>query len=217
MLSNSVVLYLSLNFNMPKNNDTYQTILKKSNGIFKEKGSKFIAHAYPVNNLETIKTIIHELKKEFYDARHICYAYRLGYDGEDYRINDDGEPSGTAGKPIYGQLLSHEITNVLVTVIRYFGGTKLGVSGLINAYKSATIDALNNNKIEDRIIYQSLNLSFSYPQMNAIMKIVKNFNLVVLAQDFKLKCTMQLAVRLNDYQNIKSQLQKIDGVQLEEL
>lgn len=201
---------------MPVNNDTYFTISIKSSGIFKEKGSKFIAHAYPVNNLETVKTIIHELKKEFYDARHICYAYRLGYNGEDYRINDDGEPSGTAGKPIYGQLLSHGITNVLVTVIRYFGGTKLGVSGLINAYKLATIDALTNNKIEERIIYKPLNLSFNYTQMNGIMKIVKNFNLVILAQDFKLKCTMQLAVRLNDFETIESQLQKIDGITLED-
>lgn len=201
---------------MPVNNDTYFTISIKSSGIFKEKGSKFLAHAYPVNNLETVKTIIHELKKEFYDARHICYAYRLGYNGEDYRINDDGEPSGTAGKPIYGQLLSHGITNVLVTVIRYFGGTKLGVSGLINAYKLATIDALTNNKIEERIIYKPLNLSFNYTQMNGIMKIVKNFNLVILAQDFKLKCTMQLAVRLNDFETIESQLQKIDGITLED-
>lgn len=201
---------------MPVNNDTYFTISIKSSGIFKEKGSKFIAYAYPVNNLETVKTIIHELKKEFYDARHICYAYRLGYNGEDYRINDDGEPSGTAGKPIYGQLLSHGITNVLVTVIRYFGGTKLGVSGLINAYKLATIDALTNNKIEERIIYKPLNLSFNYTQMNGIMKIVKNFNLVILAQDFKLKCTMQLAVRLNDFETIESQLQKIDGITLED-
>lgn len=201
---------------MPETNDTYLTIPVKSTGLYKEKGSKFIAHAYPVNNLETIKTIIDGLKKEFYDARHICYAYRIGYNGDEYRINDDGEPSGTAGKPIYGQLLSHSVTNVLVTVIRYFGGTKLGVSGLITAYKSATMEALANNTIEERIIYKPINLSFGYPEMNVIMRIVKNNNLVILTQDLKLKCSMQLAVRLNDYMHIAGQLQKIEGIKVEE-
>lgn len=196
--------------------DTYQTLAVKSNGIYKEKGSKFISFAYPVNNIETIKTILEELKKEFYDSRHICYAYRLGYEGEDYRMNDDGEPSGTAGKPIYGQILSHEITNVLITVIRYFGGTKLGVSGLIQAYKASALDALNNNTIQEKIIYETLTINFDYPTMNDIMQLVKNQNLMVLYQDFRITCSMQIAVRKNDFEMILSQLQNIDGVNVEE-
>lgn len=202
---------------MQQTNDTYQTISIKSNGIYKEKGSKFISIAFPVNNIATIKTILEELKKEYYDARHICYAYRLGYEGEEYRINDDGEPSGTAGKPIYGQILSHEITNVLITVIRYFGGTKLGVSGLIHAYKAAAIDALKNNKREERIIYNTLNVVFAYPEMNVIMQVVKNNDLMVLSQDFKVQCSMHLAIRKREFERIYLQLKSIQNIKVEEI
>ncbi len=201
---------------MEEQKDTYLTVSIKSNGIFKDKGSKFIAHAYPVNNIDTIKTILEELKKEFYDARHICYAYRLGAAGEEYRLNDDGEPSGTAGKPIYGQLLSHNLTNILVTVVRYFGGTKLGVSGLIQAYKSAAADAIAQNTIEERIVYKTLKASFDYPEMNSIMQVVKNHNLMVLSQDFRIQCSLHLAIRKNDFEGIFEQLSAIPKVKVEE-
>jgi len=132
--------------------DTYNTIEESSEGLYKDKGSKFISYAFHVVDVDQVKEIIQQIKKEHFSARHHCYAYRLGFSGEHYRVNDDGEPSGTAGKPIYGQLLSHELTNVLIIVVRYFGGTLLGVSGLINAYKSAALDVIVNSNIVLKII-----------------------------------------------------------------
>lgn len=202
---------------MSEINDTYHTVSIKSKGIYKDKGSKFISLVFPVNNIETIKTILEELKKEYYDARHICYAYRLGYKGEEYRINDDGEPSGTAGKPIYGQILSNNITNVLITVIRYFGGTKLGVGGLIQAYKAAAADAILQNKIEERIVYKTLKIDFGYPDMNTIMQVVKNHNIMILSQDFNIQCTLHLAIRKRDFEGIYAQLNSLHQIKLKEL
>lgn len=201
---------------MSEINDTYQTVSIKSNGFYKEKGSKFISIVFPVNNIETIKTILEELRKEYHDARHICYAYRLGYEGEEYRINDDGEPSGTAGKPIFGQILSNNITNVLIVVIRYFGGTKLGVSGLIQAYKAAAADAILQNNIEERIVYKTLKVVFGYPDMNTIMQLVKNHNIMVLSQDFNIQCSLHLAIRKNDFKGIYKQLESLYQIKLEE-
>ncbi len=175
--------------------DTYKTIAQRSEGLFKDKGSKFIAHAVPVQTEEQIKAELEALKKEYYDARHHCYAWILGFGKEAFRINDDGEPSGTAGKPIHGQLLSHDLTNALIVVIRYFGGVKLGVRGLINAYKFAAQDALQNNVIETRIIKEIYQVKFAYEDMNDVMRIMKEEELEQVDQDFQMTCTLDFAVR----------------------
>jgi uncharacterized YigZ family protein len=175
--------------------DEYKTIEKRSEGLFKDKGSKFIAHAIPCSTEEEVKTQLELLRKEYYDARHHCYAYILGFDKSAFRMNDDGEPSGTAGKPIHGQLLSHDLTNILVVVIRYFGGTKLGVRGLINAYKFATLDAIQNNEIITKIINEEYKLTFDYVDMNDVMRIMKEENLDQVGQDFQMTCTLNFTVR----------------------
>lgn len=175
--------------------DTYKTIAKRSEGIFKDKGSKFIAHAIPVQREEQIKEELEALRKQYYDARHHCYAWILGFGKEAFRINDDGEPSGTAGKPIHGQLLSNDLTNTLIVVIRYFGGVKLGVRGLINAYKFASLDAIQNNTIETRVIKEVYQVKFVYEDMNDVMRIMKEEELEQLDQDFQLTCTLDFAVR----------------------
>lgn len=174
--------------------NSYKTVEIESQGLYKEKGSKFISYAYPVESTEQIGEIVARLKKEYYDARHHCYAWRLGYDGAQTRANDDGEPSSTAGKPILGQLLSSEITNVLVVVIRYFGGTKLGVSGLIRAYKEATIDALQNNCIVEREIETFVNVTFGYEQMNSVMKVIKECEPRIVEQNFDNLSTIKLSI-----------------------
>ena len=155
--------------------DTYKTILERAEGLFKDKGSRFIGLAYPVKSETEVKEILAEIKKKYYDATHHCYAYYMGHIGSpSIRMNDDGEPSGTAGKPIYGQILSFGLKNVLVVVIRYFGGTKLGVSGLINAYKETAKMTLQNAKIEERKIKDIYEIEFAYPLMNAAMQVLKN-------------------------------------------
>ncbi len=164
--------------------DTYKTILNKSEGIYREKRSKFIAFAYPVKTESQIKEILASLRKEYFDARHHCYAYRLGWDYSAYRINDDGEPSGTAGKPIYGQILSNELTNILIVVIRYFGGIKLGVSGLINAYKTATIEAINNANIITNVVQDLMEIHFSYDLMSKIMTLLKSDGIQILNTEY---------------------------------
>lgn len=175
--------------------DTYRTITQKSQGLFKDKGSKFIAYAIPVHKEEQIKPELELLRKEHYDARHHCYAWILGFNKEAYRVNDDGEPSGTAGKPIYGQLLANDLTNTLIVVIRYFGGIKLGVRGLINAYKFSAQDAINNNTIEKRVIHEIYQVKFVYEHMNDVMRILKEEELSQLGQNFHLTCTIDFAVR----------------------
>ena len=175
--------------------DTYKTLGKKSEGLFKDKGSKFIAHAIPCQSEEEIKTELEALKKQYYDARHHCYAYILGNHKEEYRANDDGEPSGTAGKPIHGQLLSHDLTNSLIVVIRYFGGIKLGVRGLINAYKYAALDAIQNNYIITKIIEDEFDVTFEYPYMNDVMRIIKEESLNIITQDFQMTCSLRFSVR----------------------
>ena len=155
--------------------DTYKTISAKSEGLFKDKGSRFIGLVFPVKSETEVKEILAEIKKKYYDATHHCFAYYMGHIGSpSIRMNDDGEPSGTAGKPIYGQILSFGLKNVLVVVIRYFGGTKLGVSGLINAYKETAKIAISNAKIEERKIKDVYTVAFAYPLMNAVMQVLKN-------------------------------------------
>lgn len=178
--------------------DTYLSISEISEGLYKEKGSKFLAFVYPVVNEDGVKAILDTLKKEYYDSRHICYAYRLGYAGDVYRINDDGEPSGSAGRPIHGQLLSFDLTNVLAVVVRYFGGTKLGVSGLVNAYKLATTNALENANIIENVIFSYYILKFEYPLMNDVMRIIKDEDYTIEEQAFELSCEITLGVRLSE-------------------
>jgi len=192
--------------------DTYKTIAVESQGLFKERGSRFIAFAYPVDSPSRIQEILDELKQKYHDARHQCYAWRLGIGaGETYRSNDDGEPSGTAGKPIYGQLLSRELTNLLVVVIRYFGGTKLGVPGLINAYREATADALNSAEIVEKTENAVLTVEFPYIEMNQVMKVIKDFGPRILAQDFDNRCRMILEIRKGDLERLRRQLDNVSG------
>lgn len=195
--------------------DTYKTISKSSEGIYKEKGSKFIAYAYPVSSEEEIKSHIAKLKKEYYDARHHCYAYMLGADKKNFRANDDGEPSSTAGKPILGQILSNDITNVLIVVIRYFGGTKLGVSGLINAYKTAAAETIANSKILDKTVNDIYDIHFDYLVMNDVMKIIKDEEPEQLGQDFNLTCKITLSIRQSEIERIIKKFKKIDSVKAE--
>lgn len=194
--------------------DTYKTIIEQSEGLYKDKGSKFIAFAIPVLNEEQIKEHLQELRKKYYDARHHCYAYALGPMRDAFRINDDGEPSGTAGKPIYGQILSHDLTNILIVVIRYFGGVKLGVRGLINAYKAAAQEAIDNNTIEEKIIKEVYELEFDYPLMNEVMRVLKEQELEQISHDFAMSCKILFAVRRNSADNIKGIFSSIYGLKI---
>jgi uncharacterized YigZ family protein len=195
--------------------DTYKTIKTRSEGIYKEKGSKFIAVALPVTTENEVKEALALLRKEYYDARHHCYAYILGFDKSAYRINDDGEPSGTAGRPIHGQLMSKDLTNTLVVVIRYFGGTKLGVSGLINAYKTATKEALEEAEILEKIVNDVYEISFDYLQMNDVMKLLKDENLHQFNQQFETTCSLQFSVRKNDSSRLYESFRKIENLRIQ--
>jgi len=195
--------------------DTYYTLKEPSEGFFKDRGSKFIARAFHVTTEEEAKEILISIKKEYHNARHHCYAYRLGVNKEKFRFNDDGEPSSTAGKPIYGQILSSDLTDVLIIVIRYFGGTKLGVSGLINAYRNASRDAINNSKIIEKYVSDILILNFNYQLLNKCMRIIKENGLAVRLQDFKESCKIELEIKKNDTHRIMKILEKIHGVQME--
>jgi uncharacterized YigZ family protein len=195
--------------------DKYKTIAKASEGIYKEKGSKFISYAYPISSEDEVKHLVADLKKKYYDARHHCFAWQLGLDGKRFRANDDGEPSGTAGKPIYGQIRSHELTNILIVVVRYFGGTKLGTSGLIHAYKEASIDAINNTSIVEKTVNDVYQVNFDYGVMNDIMKIMKEENPEIINQDFNLRCSIKWSCRQSSVGRIISKLEKIESADLE--
>lgn len=192
--------------------DAYRTIAQPAEGLYKEKGSKFIALAFPVFTEDDIKETLSELRKQYYDARHHCYAYSLGADKSRYRANDDGEPNHSAGDPILGQIRSADLTNVLVVVIRYFGGTKLGVSGLINAYKTSSAEALANAEIVEAYETVLLKTHFGYTQMNDVMSLVKDQDLAVKEQDFTLDCRLTLEVRTSLQEEIKEKLENITGV-----
>ena len=193
-------------------NDSFLTINKPCEGIFKDKGSKFFAYAFPVTNEDEIKAHLQVLKKEHYSARHHCYAWRLGADKKRFRANDDGEPSSTAGKPILGQIQKLDLTNILIVVVRYFGGTLLGVSGLINAYREAAVDAMNNAEIIEKLVEQSFWVEFEYPLMNEVMKVFKDNNLPQLKNEFEMNCRILSSIRLNESERIINALQKIHGV-----
>jgi uncharacterized YigZ family protein len=197
--------------------DTYKTILHPSEGVYKDKGSKFIALVFPVKKEEEIKTHLAETRKKFFDARHHCYAWALGPARDAYRTNDDGEPSGTAGKPIYGQILSHELTDILIIVVRYFGGVKLGVRGLIDAYKSAAADALSNNEIIIKLIMETYEVEFEYPLMNVVMKLLKDQEAELLHHDHQLNCKIRFALRRNNSQRLLKSFQQVSGVNVKYL
>lgn len=192
--------------------DTYKTIAAPAEGIFRDRGSKFLAFAYPVKSNEEITAHLDSLRKEHHGARHHCYAWRLGPQGEAYRANDDGEPSGTAGKPILNQLLSAGVTNTLIVVVRYFGGTLLGVSGLINAYKLSAVDALANANIVEKQITEVYRLEFPYDAMNAVMKILKDHELPQWNQDFQLDCKLEFSVRKSEADQVITALHTIPSV-----
>ncbi|MGI6321034.1 MAG: IMPACT family protein [Bacteroidales bacterium] len=195
--------------------ESYNTILKASEGSFRDKGSKFIAYLFPVTTEDEVKEILQDYKKKYYDARHHCYAYRLGWNKDAYRINDDGEPSGTAGKPIYGQILSNDLTNVLILVVRYFGGVKLGVSGLIQAYKAAAADAIENNKIVVTPIRHLLKIEFGYPHMNQVMSLLKVDEVKIQKSDYTNDgVIIELTVEKKIVANLEKQLLDLEGLSL---
>jgi len=195
----------------------YKTIKGSSKGFYKEKGSKFIALAYPIESEEQFKEVYLAVKKEYHDARHHCFAYRLYPENESVRSSDDGEPSGTAGKPILNQLYSSELFNLVVIVVRYFGGTKLGVSGLINAYKLATHDAITNAGIKLIHISRNLKLEFKYPLMNDIMRIVKQEDLIIVDQDFQIDCMINMEVKKSVFEKVYTRFNNLRGVNVKEL
>lgn len=195
--------------------DTYKTIEAASQGEYKERGSRFIAYAFPIKNSDEMKPIMEEIKSEHYAARHHCFAYRIGQEGEDWRAFDDGEPSGTAGRPILGQLLSSDITNILVIVVRYFGGTKLGVPGLINAYRNATIEALNSAEIVIRTINAVFNFTFDYLAMNDVMRLIKDFDANIMEQHFDNTCHIKLSVRCGNAEAFYKRAELLENVTAE--
>lgn len=192
--------------------DSYLTLKTTSEGLYKEKGSKFLAFAYPVDSEDQIKETLDELRKRYYDARHHCYAYILGKNQDIYRANDDGEPNHSAGDPILGQIRSHQLTNVLIVVIRYFGGTKLGVGGLISAYKTAAAEAIENNEIIIAIVHSRLVVDFDYLAMNDVMKIIKDFDLQVVNQKFDNICRLEIQVREKFKAKVIEKFEDIQGV-----
>ncbi len=193
-------------------NDVYKTIEGDAECVYKQLSSKFLTFAYHVTTEEEIKTHLEALRKTYYDATHHCYAWRLGPRGEHSRANDDGEPSSTAGKPILGQLLSREVTDCLVVVVRYFGGTKLGVSGLIAAYKQSTSDVLDVATIVERTVDTVVEVQYSFVAMNGVMKVVKEMSPKVLAQEFDNLCTMTLSIRQSRAEMLIDKLSKTEGV-----
>ena len=197
--------------------DLYNTIEKKSKGYFKDKGSKFYSYAFPLQNEDEVKEIIGHLKKEHHSARHHCYAWRLGTENIRFRANDDGEPSSTAGKPILGQLQSFELTNTLIVVVRYFGGTLLGVSGLINAYRNAASDALNNTEILEKVIEKKYKVSFTYNELNEVMQIIKQKNYNIQSTDFQESCSLIFSVRKSEAENAENTFNNLYKVQLKEI
>ena len=197
--------------------DTYRTIKGPAEGLYKEKGSKFLAFAFPVRSTDEVKQHLEVLRKEYFDARHHCYAYILGPTKDVYRVNDDGEPSGTGGRPIHGQLLSADLTDTLIVVVRYFGGVLLGASGLANAYKTAARDAIEHAEIVEKTIDVRYRLQFEYVLMNDVMRIVKEFGLTPMNQDYNLDCRFELSVRQSQSVRLYDALAKLRAVTIETL
>lgn len=197
--------------------DTYRSIEAASEGLFKDNGSRFIALAYPVESEDQVKEIVAGLKKEYHDARHHCYAYRLGHRGDRFRANDDGEPSGSAGRPILGQIDAAGLSDILVVVVRYFGGIKLGIPGLIRAYKTSTADALAKAGFVEKVAGLSFRVRYDYLDMNAVMKVLKDLSLPVSGQIFDTQCSVDVRVRLTLVEAFRERMGQIGSCQLEEL
>lgn len=197
------------------NDDTYKTIASLAEGIYTEKRSKFIAIALPVRTVDEVKACLEKYQKEYYDARHVCYAYMLGPERKDFRANDNGEPSGTAGKPILGQINSHELTDILIIVVRYFGGIKLGTSGLIVAYKAAAAEAISAATIVERTVDEEVTFFFEYPFMNDVMRIVKDEGPEIVEQGYDTDCRMTLRIRRSKMPLLKSKLEKVETLRFE--
>lgn len=194
--------------------DTYHTLEHQSEGIYKDKGSKFIAIAIPVKTEEEVKTQLTAIKNKYYDARHHCYGYVLGFDKSSSRFSDDGEPSGTAGRPIIGQINSNDLTQVLVVVVRYFGGVKLGVRGLIDAYKNATKAAIDANRIILKVIHEIYQIHFAYDDINKVMLIAKEEKLTIQSQDFDMNCSLIYHVRQGQAARVNERFLKINGLKI---
>jgi uncharacterized YigZ family protein len=195
--------------------DSYRSLEKPAEGIFRDRNSRFLAFGYPVTSEDEVDDLLTGIRKHYHDARHHCFAFRLGVTKENFRMNDDGEPSGTAGKPIYGQLVTHDLTNTLAVVVRYFGGTLLGTGGLINAYRSATADMLSRANIITHYVEERYDIRFPYEKLNRVMKILKEEHIIPLQPDFNLQCTMQIAVRKNLSEKLVGVLRAIKGVAVE--
>ncbi len=194
--------------------DTYLTVGAPSKGEYSEKGSKFLAFAFHVETADEVHALVQSHRKEYYDARHVCYAYMLGFRRETYRAVDDGEPSGTAGKPILGQINSNSLTDTLIIVVRYFGGTKLGTSGLIQAYKTAAADAIHSARIEERTVDDTITMTFEYPLLSQVMRIIKDYEPTILRQDFQMDCTLTVRIRKASTEGLLAKLRVIRGVSL---
>lgn len=188
--------------------DSYKSISSPSTGVYRDLGSKFISLAYPVSSEEEIKSILSTVKKEYFDARHHCYAYRLGQTGELWRVNDDGEPSSSAGRPILGQLLSNELSDILIVVVRYFGGTKLGIPGLIKAYKSAAADAIGSSKIIEKTATNEIVIKFDYIGTDTVMKIIRSSGAQIINQNFDLNCTITVRIRISNTEQLKGSIRE---------
>ena len=196
--------------------DLYRTIKEKAEGTYSEKRSKFLAFAIPVSTVDEVKTLVAEYQKKYYDARHVCYAYMLGAERKEFRANDNGEPSGTAGKPILGQINSNELTNILIIVVRYFGGIKLGTSGLIVAYRLAAAEAIAAAEIIEKTVDEDVKVKFEYPMMNEVMKVVKEMEPQIVSQDFDMDCRMTLRIRKGEAERMKEKLKKIETLIIED-
>ena len=194
--------------------DTYKTVARAAEGYITEKKSRFISHIYPVRSAEEVKEIVEEHRKKYYDARHVCWAYMLGWEREEFRCNDDGEPSGTAGKPILGQINSAELTDVLLLVVRYFGGTLLGTGGLIKAYKEAAADAIAHAEIVEKTVDDVIEIEFNYILLNDVMRVLKQFELAQWTQDFSESCRMRVQIRRSLSPQLKEMLSAIYGVEI---
>ncbi len=201
---------------MEDRSDVYRTVDVSAEGEYYEKRSKFLAFLEPVHSLEEVKERVEFYQKKYYDARHCCYAYMLGPERKEFRANDNGEPSGTAGKPILGQINSNELTDVLIVVIRYFGGIKLGTSGLIVAYKMAAADAIEHAEIVEKTVDEEVTFYFEYPFMNSVMRIVKEENPAIVSQGYDNDCSMTLRIRKNMMPRLKARLEKVDTLRFEE-
>lgn len=198
------------------NEDVYRTIAAPAEGIYTEKRSKFIAIALPVRTVDEVKALLEEYQKKYYDARHVCYAYMLGPQRKDFRANDNGEPSGTAGKPILGQINSNELTDILIIVVRYFGGIKLGTSGLIVAYKAAASEALAAAEVVEKTVDECIRFWFEYPFMNDVMRVVKEEGPEIVEQGYDMDCRMTLRIRSSLMPRLQARLEKVETLRIEE-